>query len=116
MAKRGAAAPMPLGRETMVSHFEEDRELIERRQRRSRLADDLLEDVIDDSDSDIESEDAPEEPVAAPLGAGLDLAEEEAPVARVATRTPLEIEVGVQRDDPVQSVSAADQKEPYESS
>ncbi len=96
MAKRGAAAPMPLGRQTMVSHFEEDRELFERRQRRSRLADDLLEDVIDDtdSDSDMESEDAPEEPVVAPLGAHVDPGEEEdVPVAaRVATRTPLEIE------------------------
>ena len=49
---------MVLRQDTMVSRFEEDPDLLERRQRRSRLADDLLEDIVDDS----ELEETTEEP------------------------------------------------------
>ncbi len=79
----------------MVSHFEEDQELYERRQRRSRLAEDLLEDVLDDGDMDIDSDDlADDTPEPAPLEAAVALAQddEETPVTRVATRTPIEME------------------------
>jgi len=41
----------------MVSNFEEDQEMFERRQRRGRLADDLIEDAIEDTDLEMESED-----------------------------------------------------------
>jgi RNA polymerase primary sigma factor len=43
-------AVKPSKRESMVSHFEQDRELYERRQRRSKLADDLMDDVADEAD------------------------------------------------------------------
>jgi RNA polymerase primary sigma factor len=82
----------------MVSHFEEDQELYERRQRRSRLAEDLLEDALEDTDLDMDSDDlddaAPEAPP--PLEAAVALAgsgdDDEAPLARVATRSPIEME------------------------
>ncbi len=78
----------------MVSHFEEDRELFERRQRRSRLAEDLLEDVIEDSDVDADNDDMPEEAAGPPIASDVDLNEEAAaPVSRVATRTPIEMAV-----------------------
>jgi RNA polymerase primary sigma factor len=75
----------------MVEHFEQDRELFERRRRRDRLADDLMEDVVDEADLD--SDDSSDE-VAAPLGAGTgtDLEEDSSAPPRVATRTPLEME------------------------
>ena len=43
----------------MVNHFEQDRELYERRQRRSKLADDLMDDVVDEADveSDADADD-----------------------------------------------------------
>ncbi|HEV8574825.1 MAG TPA: RNA polymerase sigma factor RpoD [Dehalococcoidia bacterium] len=77
----------------MVNHFDEDPDLLERRQRRSRLADDLLEDIVDDADADIE--DGSDEPAEAPaLEARPDIGEDEeaGPVTRVATRTPIEME------------------------
>jgi RNA polymerase primary sigma factor len=74
----------------MVSRFEEDPDLLERRQRRSRLADDLLEDIVDDS----ELEDAAEEPTEARMEAPAAMGEDEesGPVARVGARTPIEME------------------------
>jgi RNA polymerase primary sigma factor len=40
----------------MVSHFEQDRELYERRQRRSKLADDLMDDVADEADVEADAD------------------------------------------------------------
>jgi len=81
---------MVLRRETMVSQFEEDAELLERRQRRSRLADDLLEDIVDDSEMDEAAEEPGETRIEAPAAMGEE--EEAGPVARVGTRTPIEME------------------------
>src|SRR3990170_829249 len=92
MERRQVAALTPLRRGSMVSHFEEDRELFERRQRRGRLADDLLEDVIEDGEADAEVDDAADDAPEEPLKVVADLGEEEPePVARVAVRTPLEM-------------------------
>ena len=77
-----------LRQEPMVSRFEEDRELFERRQRRSRLADDLLEDAIDDFDAD--GEDGADEAPPAPLRAAED--DDAAPMTRAITRTPMDVE------------------------
>jgi RNA polymerase primary sigma factor len=79
-----------LGQETMVRQYEEDPELLERRQRRSRLADDLLEDIVDDA----ELEEAGEEPVEARLETQAEISDDEeaGPVARVSTRSPIEME------------------------
>ena len=81
----------------MVSHFEEDQELYERRQRRSRLAEDLLEDAMDDgdADADIDGDDLADDAVEAPLptAVGLISEDEDAPVARVVARSPIEMEV-----------------------
>jgi RNA polymerase primary sigma factor len=79
----------------MVSHFEEDQELYERRQRRSRLAEDLLEDVLEDPDLDSDSDDMSDDSVEAPLAPAVALAateDDDVPVARVATRSPIEME------------------------
>ena len=82
----------------MVSHFEEDQELYERRQRRSRLAEDLLEDAMDDPDADsemdLDSDDLTEEAAepALPSAVGLASEDEDMPVTRVVTRTPIEME------------------------
>jgi RNA polymerase primary sigma factor len=79
----------------MVSHFEEDQELYERRQRRSRLAEDLLEDVLEDGDADVDADDMSEDPAEAPLAPVVALAateDDDMPVARVATRSPIEME------------------------
>jgi len=75
----------------MVNHFQEDPDLIERRQRRNRLADDLLEDIVDDSDADLD--DGADEPTEAPLQARADISDEEdaSPVGRVAVRSPIEM-------------------------
>ncbi len=75
----------------MVSHFEEDKELYERRQRRNRLADDLMEDAVVDGDPD--SDDAEPEAPAVRLGTDSDATDEDAPSpARVISRTPIEME------------------------
>jgi RNA polymerase primary sigma factor len=81
---------MVLKQDTMVSRFEEDPDLLERRQRRSRLADDLLEDIVDDS----EMEDSTEEPAETRMDAPAAMGEEEeaGPVTRVGARTPIEME------------------------
>src|SRR5437899_5760415 len=49
-------AARPSKRESMVSHFEQDRELYERRQRRSKLADDLMDDVVDEADVEADAD------------------------------------------------------------
>ncbi len=74
----------------MVSHFEQDRELFERKQRRDRLAEDLMEDALDEGDLD--SDDATDDPAPAPLGTTAVAEDDEGPAApRVATRSPLEM-------------------------
>jgi RNA polymerase primary sigma factor len=81
---------MVLRQETMVSRFDEDPDLLERRLRRNRLADDLLEDIVDDS----ELEDATEEPAETRMDNQASTGEEEdaGPVTRVGVRTPIEME------------------------
>ena len=79
-----------LRRETMVSQFEEDRDLLERRQRRSRLADDLLEDIVDDTELEEAADEPAETRMESPVAMGEE--EESGPVTRVGTRTPLDIE------------------------
>src|SRR3990172_2328310 len=64
MERRQVAALTPLRRGSMVSHFEEDRELFERRQRRDRLAEDLMEDALEESD--LETDDGADEMAPAP--------------------------------------------------
>src|SRR6059036_3018965 len=80
----------PFKRKTMVNHYGEDPSLLERRQRRSQLADDLLEDIVDDS----EIEDTTDEPGEASLEGQPAIAEDEdaSPVTRVSTRSPIEME------------------------
>jgi len=75
----------------MASQFDEDRELYERRQRRSRLADDMLEDVFDDTDG--EAEDAADEGTEAPLRGAAQISDEDEapPITRVTARTPIEM-------------------------
>ncbi len=75
MGERTLTAPTPSSKEKMVSHYEEDPELLERRQRRSRLADDLLEDIVDDGDNDID--DSNDEPAEAPLQPRAAIADED---------------------------------------
>jgi RNA polymerase primary sigma factor len=84
-------AQTPFRQEKMVSQYEEDPELLERRQRRSRLADDLLEDIVDDSDDIDEGGD---EPTEAPLPTRTAVADEDeaGPVTRVTARSPIELE------------------------
>jgi RNA polymerase primary sigma factor len=79
-----------LGQETMVRHFDEDPELLERRQRRSRLADDLLEDIVDDGDLEEGNDEPAEARMEAPAEMGDD--EDAGPVTRVSTRSPIEME------------------------
>ena len=81
---------MVLRQDTMVSRFEEDPHLLERRERRSRLADDLLEDIVDDSDL----EETTEEPADTRMESRVETGEEEeaGPVTRVGARTPIEME------------------------
>jgi len=91
MEDRGRTAQPPSRTMLMVSHFEEDRELYERRQRRSRLADDMLEDVFDDSDA--EADDAADEGTEVPLRGATQLSDEDEapPITRVTARTPIEM-------------------------
>src|SRR3990172_5940684 len=93
MGERTLTAPAPLIKEEMVSHYEEDPDLLERRQRRNRLADDLLEDIVDDGDNDLD--DGSEEPAEAPLQPRAAIADDDeaGPVTRVGARSPLEMEV-----------------------
>jgi len=73
----------------MVRHFDEEREMSLRRQRRGRLADDLLEDVADDVESEHEE---PAEEEAAPVSVEPDGDLVESPVVpRVTSRTPIEM-------------------------
>jgi RNA polymerase primary sigma factor len=67
---------------------------MDRRQRRSRLAEDLLEDVLEESDLDLdEGDDIPEEAAPPPLETAGEMSDDESlPVTRVATRTPMELE------------------------
>ena len=75
----------------MVNHFEEDKELYERRQRRNRLADDLMEDAVVDGDPDSDDPE-PEAPVVR-LGADSEATDEDPPApARLISRTPIEME------------------------
>jgi len=75
----------------MVSDFEQERDLFLRRQRRGRLADDLLEDVADDAELEAEAEETVEE--VAPVAVEPDGDVVERPnVPRVVSRTPLEME------------------------
>ncbi|HET8943714.1 MAG TPA: RNA polymerase sigma factor RpoD [Dehalococcoidia bacterium] len=78
----------------MVSHFEEDREMFERRQRRNRLADDLLEDSVDETDVDLEGDDMSDDPPGPALVGTVDITDEESggAVPRMATRSPIEME------------------------
>ncbi len=78
----------------MVRDFDGEKEMYLRRQRRGRLADDLLEDVADDSEMEAEEqaeEQAEEEAPRVPVERDGDLVETSA-VPRVASRTPLEME------------------------
>src|SRR4029450_10526238 len=95
MGERTMTAQTPFKRETMVSHFAEDPELLTRRQRRSQLADDLLEDIVDDS----ELEDGSDEPTEAPLEGPAEIGDDEdaSPVTRVGARSPIEMRNGARR-------------------
>ncbi len=76
----------------MVSHFEEDQDLFERRQRRDRLADDLLEDALDEGEVDAD-EGAEEEIPKIALQADADAVDEgPGTMARVSVRSPMEME------------------------
>src|SRR5438132_14016451 len=90
MGEKNMTALSPFKRETMVRQYGEDPHLLERRQRRSQLADDLLEDIVDDS----EIEDTADEPAEASLEGQPAIAEDEdaRPVTRVGTRSPIEME------------------------
>src|SRR3990172_7465874 len=92
MVRRGVTTPIISGRRaSMVSDFEQERDLFLRRQRRGRLADDLLEDVADDAELEAEAEETVEE--VAPVAVEPDGDVVERPnVPRVASRTPLELE------------------------
>jgi len=77
----------------MVNHFEEDRELFERRQRRNRLADDLLEDSVDEADVDLEGDDMSDDSGEPALASSVDMTDEETgSVPRMAARSPIEME------------------------
>ncbi len=90
MGEKIMTALRPFKQEIMVNHYGEDASLLERRQRRSQLADDLLEDIVDDS----EIEDTTDEPGEASLEGHPAIAEDEdaSPVTRVSTRSPIEME------------------------
>src|SRR3989449_1660839 len=90
MGEKYMTALRPFKRETMVNHYGEDPSLLERRQRRSQLAADLLEDIVDDS----EIEDTTDEPGEASLEGQPAIAEDEdaSRVTRVSTRSPIEME------------------------
>src|SRR2546425_9931522 len=89
MGEKYMTALRPFKRDTMVNQYGEDPNLLERRQRRSQLADDLLEDIVDDSELD----DAADESGDALEGQPAIAEDEDAsPVTRVSTRSPIEME------------------------
>ena len=92
MLERRVAAEIPSRRGPMISHFDEGQEMFERRQRRSRLAEDLLEDVLDEPDLEADDTADDEAPVVA-LESDADVVEAEpGAVPRVGVRTPIEME------------------------
>src|SRR5574341_35351 len=105
MVERGTTADRPLARISMVNHFEEDRELFERRQRRNRLADDLLEDSIDEADADLEGDEMSEDAAEPTLAAGV-IADDETggAVPRMAARSPIEMEEWGEAPDKLEEV------------
>ncbi len=80
----------------MVSNFDEDQEMFERRQRRGRLADDLIEDAVEDTDLDMEgdeadADDAAEDAVEPALETAV--ADDDVPInSRMTSRSAIEIE------------------------
>src|SRR5947209_557252 len=92
MEERGLTAQLPSRLRPMVSRFEEDSELFERRQRRSRLADDMLEDIADDID--VETDDAADDVTDVPQRSATQISDEDEalPIARVTARTPIEMQ------------------------
>jgi len=76
----------------MISHFDEDQEIFDRRERRNRLAEDLLEDVLDEAD--LETDEAVEDDApAVELEPGADIiGAEPGAVARAGVRSPIEME------------------------
>ena len=75
----------------MANEFEEQRELLQRRQRRSRLADDLLEDAVDEGEGEPEPEEPPQEMAPVHAEPDGDLVKRP-PLPRVASRTSLDME------------------------
>ena len=106
MVERGATADRPFARTSMANHFEEDRELFERRQRRNRLADDLLEDSMDETDADLEGDELSEDAAEPTLVASADLADDEggSSVPRMAARSPIEMEEWGEAPDKLEEV------------
>ena len=74
----------------MVNKFEKQKERLDRRQLRGRLADDLLEDVVDESESENENE--TEEAPRVSIEPDGDVVKELPPISRATPRTPLDIE------------------------
>src|SRR5574341_2055739 len=106
MVERGTTADRPLARISMVNNFEEDRELFERRQRRNRLADDLLEDSIDEADVDLEGDDMADDPPEPALTGVVEIADDESggAVPRMSTRSPIEMEEWGEAPDKLEEV------------
>jgi len=89
----------------MVDHFEEDRELFERRQRRNRLADDLLEDSLDEAELELETDELADDAAPPSLNGGIDLVEDDAAaVPRMATRSPIEMEEWGEAPDKLEEI------------
>ncbi len=78
----------------MVNHYDEDQVLLQHRQGRSRLADDLLEDVIDDPDAEFEESSDDDDVSEVPLRVQAAAADEDEPasIARVPSRGPMEMQ------------------------
>ncbi len=76
----------------MISHFDEDREIFDRSERRNRFAEDLLEDVLDETE--LEADEATDDDVATialePEGGPIEA--EPGSMARVGVRSPIEME------------------------
>jgi RNA polymerase primary sigma factor len=88
----------------MVRNLEKNKELTHR-ERRSRLADDLLEDSVDESDLDSDEDvDEPEDDVA--IAAGSDGDDEPAALTRVGTRSPIEMKEWSEGPDKIEDVEA----------
>ena len=82
-------AVKPATRQT--KHFEQDQALYERRQRRTKLADDLLDDVVEEAvvEPDDDADDGDEPIAIAPGGAAI--SDDDAPPPRVGARGTIEI-------------------------